>query len=228
MKVFAAGAFFGAVVLCAGVAAGEVKALDFETEAERRLMPSHRLDRLQSGVTNVFASSGRNSFFFRMRPWRKGEDQWPLFVLRTPVRDWSGYDRLVIDIVNLDCGGDTISLSVSGPGVGDFAGLGASMTLKPFSVSRWEIPLEKWPEKMSASNVEKIGFCVTRPGGCEVYVDNFMLLKRGEQAPEAKYGAASLAKVEARRKAYADERRAKREAMCLESLCLFVHALLYS
>ena len=70
MKVFAAGAFFGAVVLCAGVAAGEVKALDFETEAERRLMPSHRLDRLQSGVTNVFASSGRNSFFFRMRPWR--------------------------------------------------------------------------------------------------------------------------------------------------------------
>ena len=214
MKAFAAGAFFGAAVLCAGVAAGEVKALDFETDGERRLMPSHRLDRLQCGVTNVFASSGKNSFFFRMRPWRKGEDQWPLFVLRTPVRDWSGYDRLVIDLVNLDCGGDTVSLSVSGPGVGDFAGLGASMTLKPFGVSRWEIPLEKWPEKMSASNVGKIGFCVTRPGGCEVYVDNFMLLKRGEKAPEAKYGAASLAKVEARRKAYADERRAKREAMC--------------
>jgi hypothetical protein len=214
MKGFAAGAFFGAAALCAGVAAGEVRALDFETEAERRLMPSHRLDRLQSGVTNAFASSGKNSFFFRMRAWRKGEDQWPLFVLRTPVRDWSGYDRLVVDLVNLDSGGDTLSLSVSGPGVGAFAGLGATLTLKPFGVTRWVVPLDRWPEKMSASNVDKIGFCVTRPGGCEVYVDNFMLLKRGEQAPAAGYGASSLAEVEARRKAFAEERRLKREAMC--------------
>ena len=191
---------FALPVLLAGALEGAVKALDFEVDDEIRQMPRYNLDRMQTGTTNIFASSGRNSFFFRMRPWKKGEDQWPLFVLRTQVRDWSGYDRLSIDVVNLDEGGDTIGLSVSGPGVGDFAGLGASMTLGPCGVVRWTVPLDRWPEKMSVTNVTKIGFCVTRPGGCEVYLDNFTLLKPGEEASAPAYSSSDMAKIERIRK----------------------------
>ena len=199
---------FALPVLLAGALEGAVKALDFDVDDEIRQMPRYNLDRLQTGTTNIFASSGRNSFFFRMRPWKKGEDQWPLFVLRTPVRDWSGYDRLSIDVVNLDEGGDTLQLSVSGPGVGDFAGLGARMTLGPCGVTRWTVPLDRWPEKMSVTNVTKIGFCVTRPGGCEVYLDNFTLLKPGEEASAPAYSSSDMAKIERIRK----ERAAAREA----------------
>jgi hypothetical protein len=193
---------------------GAVKALDFETSGEIRALPSYRFDRLQTGITNIFASSGRQSFFFRMRPWRKGEDQWPLFVMRTPVRDWSGFDRLVIDVVNLDLGGDTLSLSVAGPGVGSFGGLKASRVLEPFGVGRWVVPLEKWPEKMSPTNVTTIGISVTRPGGCEAFIDNLTLLKPGEDMPRApRYSRESLALLERRRTAYATEREDRIERL---------------
>ena len=139
------------LALSASGAVSAVKVLDFEAEDEIRQVPRCNLGRMQTGITNLFASCGSNSFFFRMRPWKEGEDQWPLFVLRTPVRDWSGYDRLSVDVVNLDRGGDTLSMSVSGPGVGDFAGLAASLTLKPFGATRWTVPLDKWPEKMNST-----------------------------------------------------------------------------
>ena len=188
-------------------AGGAVKALDFEDAKEIALMPRLRLKRMETAVTNLFASSGTNSFRFRLQPWRSGDDQWPLFIMRTPVRDWSGYDRLVIDLVNMDEGGDTLSLSVAGPGVGDFSGLKASITLKPYSISRWTVPLDRWPEKMSSTNVNRIGICVTRPGGTLVYIDNFTLLKPGENPPRPGYSRESVEEVKKVRGERAKARR---------------------
>ena len=59
-------------------AGGAVKALDFEDAKEIALMPRLRLKRMETAVTNLFASSGTNSFCFRLQPWRSGDDQWPL------------------------------------------------------------------------------------------------------------------------------------------------------
>lgn len=201
------------LALSASGAVSAVKVLDFEAEDEIRQVPRCNLGRMQTGITNLFASCGSNSFFFRMRPWKEGEDQWPLFVLRTPVRDWSGYDRLSVDVVNLDRGGDTLSMSVSGTGVGDFAGLAASLTLKPFGATRWTVPLDKWPEKMNSTNVTKIGISVTRPGGCEVYLDNFTLLKPGEALPEVRYCARSRSLRSRFASACAAEREEKTERL---------------
>ena len=192
--------------LAALQASAAVKVLDFETEAETRRLPRLRRAQLQTCVTNAFASAGECSFRFWMREWRKGEDQWPLFVLPVGVKDWSGFDRLAIDLVNLDRGGDRVSISVSGPGVGAFGGLSDAITLEACGFTRWIVPLAKWPEKMSATNVATVGFCVTRPCGCEVYIDNLQLLKPGESAQPSQYSRASVAAVEARRAAYAAER----------------------
>lgn len=188
-------------------------ALDFETEAERTRQPRICRDTMQTGVTNAFASSGSASYSFRMRPWKDGEDEWPLFVLRTGKRDWSGYDRLVIDMVNLDHGGDTMNISIANDGIAPFSGLAAVTTLKPCGFTQWVVPLEKWPDGMSATNVSTIGFCVTRPAGCEVFVDGFRLLRPGEPVPPAAYSDASMAAVAKRQSAYAAERAFRTERM---------------
>ncbi len=206
-------AMAGTLAVAGFAASAAVSAIDFETDAEKAAQPHMSNAALQTGTTNAFASSGSGSFFFRMRPWKEGEDEWPLFVLKTGVRDWSGFDRLVIDMVNLDLGGDTISMSVAGAGVSPFSGLGAVTTLKPCGFTRWIVPLEKWPDGMSATNVSTIGFCVTRPSGCEVFVDGFHLLKSGEPVPPAVYSPASKAAVSARQAAYAEERTRKAERM---------------
>lgn len=186
-------------------------ALDFETPKEVRTMPVYNRPNIATCVTNIFASHGKNSFAFRMTRWAEGMDEWPLFILHTDVRDWSAYDRLVMDIVNLDEGGDAMSIFVAGPGVRDSHGLTASTVLGECEIRQWVIPLEKWPEGMSATNVTQIGFCVTRPNGCEVFVDRLTLLKPGEPLPKSAYSRESMSVYGARKAAYG-ERRAKRRA----------------
>ena len=209
----------GTFGLCLSAALGiqaacaDVRALDFETKAEIGRMPNYRTPLMKTCVTNVFASHGANSFSFRMSRWTEGQEQWPLFILRTDVRDWSAYDRLVIDLVNLDEGGDAVSVSVSGPGAGDFAGLSGSTELGSCEMRQWVVPLDKWPEKMSPTNVTKIGFCVTRPNGCEVYLDGFTLLKPGEPLPKPSYSSASRSAFEARKAAYAKARADRTAAL---------------
>ena len=187
--------------------------LDFEDGRENRPLPCHRLDRMQTGVTNAFATSGANSFRFRLRKWREGEDQWPMFLLRSPVRDWRGYDRLVLDAANLDGGGDTVTLAVMGSSGRFSDGICKTFTLKPYGTARWVVPLDGWTEKTSPTNVTAIGFCVTRPEGCEVFIDSLALLKPGEPEPAAVWSAAAQAELAARRKACAAERAAKVERM---------------
>ena len=47
-----------------------------------------------------FASSGTYSLRFRTPAYKKGMEQWPAFEAKPSLRDWRGYDRLVIDAVN--------------------------------------------------------------------------------------------------------------------------------
>ncbi len=52
---------------------------------------------------------------FVCKPWHDGMDEWPSFTLPSPVADWRGYDRMVVDVVNADEEGDDICLFVAGP-----------------------------------------------------------------------------------------------------------------
>lgn len=96
-----------AAALLASVCAahGAVTLFDFEDEAERATVPCRFAHDRTICVTNALATSGEHALYFRSGPWSKGLDRWPSFDLHTSVRDWRGYDRLVIDLVSAGEGG---------------------------------------------------------------------------------------------------------------------------
>ena len=75
---------------------------DFEREDEQA--PRFANKDWQIGVTNRYATSGNHSLFFHCASWKNGMARWPSFNLLPKITDWSGYDRLVIDLINLDDG----------------------------------------------------------------------------------------------------------------------------
>ena len=124
----------GATSLLLSVAAlGAVTLFDFEDGKS----PEIRARTYSVGVTNAFATSGMYGLRFRCDRWKKGMPEWPSFNLISPVRDWSGYDRLVIDVVSLgDAIGDHIGTFLAGPQGRIQNGLNASLRLPS---RRWRL-----------------------------------------------------------------------------------------
>jgi hypothetical protein len=190
--------------------AGAVTVFDFESADEVRRLAQRSVPNMTIGVTNVFASSGACSYRFKTEAWREGWDQWPLFILPVgAVTNWSGYDRLSVDLVNLAEAGDVLSVSVAGSGVGAFAGLRDQIALPARDAVQWIVPLTNWPAAMRASDVKTVGFTITRPAGSDVYLDNLTLLRPGEEPSVPKYSAASRTMLANVREQHADERAAK-------------------
>ena len=106
-----------AAALLAAVCAahGAVTLFDFEDKAEQKAAPRKFAHDRTICVTNALATSGEHALYFRSGPWRKGLDRWPSFDLHTSVRDWRGYDRLVIDLVSVGEGNDTLSTFICAP-----------------------------------------------------------------------------------------------------------------
>ena len=88
---------------------------DFESPAEIKAAPKLNRSTYRFGVTNMCASSGKNSFRLSADSWKEGDYQWPAFQLNPKINDWSGYDRLAIDLVNLADDGDMITIEIAGP-----------------------------------------------------------------------------------------------------------------
>ena len=105
-----------ALLLAVATAAhGAVTLFDFESEAERKAAPRRFAHDRTICVTNAFATSGQDALYFKSGPWRKGLDEWPSFNLDSSVKDWRGYDRLVIDLVSVGEGNDTLSTFICPP-----------------------------------------------------------------------------------------------------------------
>ena len=171
-----------AVALCAA-AHGAVTLFDFEDEAEQAAVPSCFAKDRAICVTNVFATSGEHALYFKSGPWRSGLDEWPSFNLNTTVRDWRGYDRLVIDLVSIGEGNDSLSTFLCAPGGRVQNGLLARTTLPARCYSQWVIPLRDWPETCDPANIGRVHLFLTRPRDVRVFIDRVMLLKEGEEAP---------------------------------------------
>ena len=90
-----------AFVFLAANAFGSVPLFDFETAAECKAAPRLSRKTYGFGVTNLCATSGRNAFCLYASKWEAGDYEWPAFTMNTKINDWSGYDRLVFDVVNL-------------------------------------------------------------------------------------------------------------------------------
>ena len=193
-----------AVVLAvAGVSSAATPLFDFETEAELKAAPRLNRKTYRHGVTNLCATSGRNSFFLSADRWAKGDYAWPAFTLRPAVTDWSGYDRLVFDVVNLGGDGDVISLRVAGPDGKTDLGLARSMPLPAWGWSQWAVDLKYWPKEANPTNITRMFLYTHCPQDAHVFFDRFVLLKPGEPLPNApKFDAKSADAIRAGRKAH--------------------------
>lgn len=156
---------------------------DFETDAERAAVPRVSNGEFEIGVTNGLATSGDHALSFVCKPWREGMDEWPSFTLPSPVADWRGYDRLVVDVVNTGEEGDDLCLFVAGPEGRIQNGLSAAFRLPGKDGAQWVVPLTAWPKTTSPDDIARIHFFVTRPQSFAVTLDRLTLLREGEQLP---------------------------------------------
>lgn len=171
-----------AAFLCAPSPAATVL-YDFETDAERSAVPRISNGEFEVGVTNGLATSGDHALSFVCKPWREGMDEWPSFTLPSPVADWRGYDRLVVDVVNTGEEGDDLCLFVAGPEGRIQNGLAASFRLPGRGGAQWIVPLAAWPKTTSPGDIARIHFFVTRPRSFAVTIDRLTLLRSGEPVP---------------------------------------------
>ena len=171
------------VLLFAANASAATLLYDFETDAERAAVPRVSNGEFEIGVTNGFATSGDHALSFVCKPWREGMDEWPSFTLPSPVADWRGYDRLVVDVVNAEEEGDDLCLFVAGPEGRIQNGLAASFRLPGKGGAQWIVPLTSWPKTTSPGDIARIHFFVTRPQHFAVALDRLTLLREGEPVP---------------------------------------------
>ena len=173
-----------ALLLAAATTAhGAVTLFDFESETERKAAPRRFAHDRTICVTNAFATSGQHALYFKSGPWRKGLDEWPSFNLDSSVKDWRGYDRLVIDLVSVGEGNDTLSTFLCPPVGRVQNGLNAHTTLPPRGYAQWVIPLRDWPQTCKPDNVGRVHLFLSNPRDVRVFIDRITLLKKGEPLP---------------------------------------------
>ena len=163
--------------------AGGTVLFDFETEQERKAAPRYDANGVYVGVTNAFATSGGHALRFACEPWRKGRPEWPSFTLTTKTTDWSGYDRLVVDLVGVGAGGDLLATYIAGPEGRIQNGLHRSRRVPDSGVVQWVIDLKEWPKETSPTNVVRVHFFTEHPTGLDMTIDRLTLLKKGEKLP---------------------------------------------
>ncbi|MBQ3345020.1 MAG: DUF4091 domain-containing protein [Kiritimatiellae bacterium] len=176
-----------ALVMASACVSGRVVLCDFETDADTLpVSKTGGCGKSWSGyVTNHFATSGRNGYYFSGIPWKKGLNEWPGFSLKElPVKDWCGYDRLVFDVTSIGNGGDWLTVFCLGPTGGVSKALKDSRRIPAHGCMQYVVSLEAWPKSVSPANIAGLHFFVQRPkNGFALVLDRFMLLKKGEPLP---------------------------------------------
>ena len=82
-------------------------------------------------------------FRFAPEPWQPGKSRWPSRDFRVPetMRDWSAYDRLVMDIVHSGGEDECLYTYICRPSGRVQVGLHAETSLPAEGRIRWTIPL---------------------------------------------------------------------------------------
>ncbi len=135
-------------------------------------------------LADRFVTSGSRSLRFTTPAYKPPMEQWPAFEAAPDVRDWTPFDRLVIDITNPHDHVAPFQIFISDSKVPFRQGL--SFVFNEFprqDTKRYVIPLETFPQTVDRSDISIIHFFSTTPKGpMEIYVSGFQLLKPGEEA----------------------------------------------
>lgn len=158
--------------------------LDFETDDERALVPSIDNASCRVFVTNRFATSGEHSVAFVCADWRPGMEIWPSFTINIKTSDWTGYDRLSIDVVNFGEGRATgMGIIIGGPEGRIQQGYKVGTKLPEKGYLQWIVPLSNFHGTVSHDAVTRVHFFTSNPVGFAVAIDRLTLLRPGEEPP---------------------------------------------
>ena len=158
---------------------------DFEAAADLGALPYRAKGKTSLDAAQSFATSGTNALRFSTAAWTKGLPEWPSFELKPAVRDWKGYDRLVVDITNPNGERYGFALFVSDSKVPIRKGLSHTFAVPSFGFARCVVPLSAFPETVKRTDIATLHFFTTRPQtDMSLYLDNITLLKKGETLPD--------------------------------------------
>lgn len=176
-------------------ARAEVVLFDFETPARYAHLvgPAKKGTYTHFSLTNEFATSGGHSFHFKSAPWKEGMPKWPSVTFSPSVSDWTPYDRVVIDVINIGEGGDSLRLYVSERGKRLQNGFAASTSLPSYGYKRWVVSLALWPHTVDPKNIGTFHLWTSAPHDLNAFIDHITLLKKGEKALAP--SSATIAKV---------------------------------
>ena len=176
----------GAALVVGGTLRGDVvRAIDLDDPLERQAQPQFARESYEGGVAAFVGPAGAWSYRFRVtKPWCGELPQWPSLNLVPKVTDWSGYDRLVVDVFNDAVGGDVLSAFLSNAEGRIQNGLcPRGLPLGDYGYARWVIPLKSWPKTCDPKRIARVHLFMTTPNSANVLVSGFYLLKPGETAP---------------------------------------------
>ncbi len=172
-------------LLCATLTASAAAPLfDFEGPDAAAALPYRSRAQTALDIVPAFATSGTNSLRFSSAEWQPGMPEWPAFELKTPLRDWRGYDRLVVDITNPSETRFPFSLFVSDSKVPIRQGLRHSFAVPSSGFARCVVPLSAFPDNVNRADITTLHFFTTRPpADMALHIDSLTLLKKDERLP---------------------------------------------
>ncbi|MBI3922611.1 MAG: DUF4091 domain-containing protein [Armatimonadetes bacterium] len=177
--------------LCSSMLLGSLAAhagrivFDFEkdTDLSAWTLRSKGQDKLQRSPR--FATAGESSMVITSPAWKEGMEQWPAVEAKSPIKGWTPYDRLVIDITNPNRERYFLSMFISDGKLPFRDGLSYRFDLASRGFKRFIIPLSLFPEGINRSDISLLHFFSQRPQTdlC-LYLDNVTLLRKDEVLPE--------------------------------------------
>ena len=165
-------------------------------------------------------------WYYEATGWREGKEPWKglgkNIAAITPnwQNDWSGYDRLSVDMVNEGGGGDSLNLFIRSPETKPEDSVLFTTATPDYRFKRWVVPLGQLKGKVSATNVSFVGFSTRWGRTQKLHLSNLRLLKKDEPSgggtfSEAPADRPDLRDLVGRAVAAGDAARAKRHAESL-------------
>ena len=180
---------FSLLFFLAFAAFGETMLFDFESaeEAAPWLRGSSKWHWME--LSEKFATSGSHSLHYQAKKYVKGQPEWPAFEVPSPLQDWTEYDRIAIDITNVNLLQPYFSFYVSDSKVPVRQAFlhKCQNEIFPFSSQRLVIPL-RFPRTINIKDIRVFHIFTERPAeDIDIYIDRIVLLKRGEDAEKLQH-----------------------------------------
>ncbi len=182
-------------LLAAAAQAGATTVLfDFETDRDIAVWHNENSDALGADkkleASEQFAASGQFSMQFRTPAWRPeehdGASTWPAFEGKPPITDWSKYDRLVMEIVNVTDAPQKLMLFLSDSQKPTRSGLNHRELLAPKTHARAIIDLAKGlaDKGVNPADIAVMHFFTENPPeDLVLHIDRLLLLEPDEAIP---------------------------------------------